>query len=489
MIVRDQWPLRWLSLGLAVALSTGAAGAAVPTTAPSSQPAVAAADVTVVGRGTLDLSFGTDGVFEPVDPCKVRLAFRRYAGDLTVRTAAANGSRVAKGDVLLSVDADPIDRQIAAAESAADVARAGVAKAESDVALGERSDALAMDTAKQAAADAQAGLKRYDQADAPAAVAAAGLSAKEMDAALDDSTDELDQLRQMYKSEDLTSQTADIVLKRAVRQREIYKVSDQVAKVMADRAATFEPAVHRHGLASAVAAQAQSVDELVASQAQGRVARSGGLVTARAAAADADRAVAELKRDRAALTVTSTVDGVLVYGAFADKAWQPMDPDKLAIDQKVSADQVLMTVYQPGKLKVAAACGQSTVLMMGPGTRVTVRADALYDVPYDGTCGAAVPVAGSSKRDATVDVPVSLPAAVDLRLVPGLYASVAVDVPPAADVLVVPATALFHGRVKVRGPDGKFAPRPVVVGHTRDDKAEVRAGLVDGDTVLTTYGG
>ena len=454
---------------------------AASTTAPATRPAP---DTTVVHRGTLRLSFDADAVFEPVDPFEVRLAFRHYAGELIVRKAVAANATVAKGDVLLALDTDPIDRQIAAADSACAVAKANAAKADADVSLGDKADALAMDQAKQSLADADAGLKRWDQTDGPATVLAGGLEATQADDAVDNAADELNQLRQMYKSEDLTSQTADIVLKRAVRSMDLAKASDQVAKAAADRATTYAPAVHRHGLTANVAAQAAAVEQLQASQAQARVVRAAALTAARAAAAEADRTLVELKRDRAALTVTSPIDGVVVFGAFAHKAWQPVDPKRFAVDQKVQPETVLMTVYQPGKLRAVVACPESRVTRLPPGTRVTVAPVALPGATYDGPAGPAAAFATGDTAQATVDVPVTLPA-VDRQLAPGYAATVAVDVPPAAGVLLVPASAVWHGRAVVHAADGQDQPRPVTLGRTDGKQVEIRSGLKDGDVVLT----
>ena len=481
----------------AALVALGAGPATAPTLAPTTGPAtkpttkpaapVAAADTTAVKRGTLHLSFDADGVFEPVDPFEVRFAPKRYAGEFTIRKAIANGTTVAKGDLLLSVDTDPIDRQIAAGESALAVANATVAKAEADVTLGEKSDALAMDYARQSAADAEAGLKRWDTADGPAAVTMGGLQAKQMDNALEDATDELDQLRQMYKTEDLTNKTADIVLKRAVQNHAIYEVYDKVAKVMADRATTYEPAVARHALAAGTAAQQQSVDHLAASQAQVRVVRAASLAGARAAAAEVERALSELKKDRATLTVTSPIDGVVVYGTFARKSWTPIDPKRMAVDEKVSAEQVLMTVYQPGKLKVVVACDESKIAAMAPGTAVSVQPAIGNGPALDGTCGTAARLPSGSTAAATVDVPVTLAKPADASLLPGYAADVDVDVPPVKDVLLVPASAVFHGRVMVHTPDGKDEPRPIIRGATDGKQVQVRSGLAEGDLVLTKY--
>jgi multidrug resistance efflux pump len=469
----------------AVLGSRAGAATTAPATAPTTSPATApSADTTVVQRGTLKLAFDADGILEPVDPFEVRLSLHHYAGDLIVRRTATPNAPVAKGDVLLSFDTDPIDRQIAAAESACAVARAGVTKADADVALGDKADANAMEQARQSLADAEAELKRWDATDGPAALAAGDLVATQAGEGLEEATDELAQLRQMYKSEDLTNQTADIVLKRAVHAFDIAKVNDQVAKAAADRATKYEPSVHRHTLTATVATQSSALDQLRATQAQSRVVRADALATARATADSADRDLADLKRDRAALTITSPIDGVLVFGAFEHKAWQPVDPKHLAVDQKVQADSsVLMTVYQPGNMRAVVACPESKLTLMPPGTRLTVAPAAVPGVSYDGTCGPASPFASGDKDAATVDVPVALPP-VDRQLVPGYVASVGVDVPPADNVLLVPATAPWHGKVIVHA-DGKDEPRSVTLGRTDGKQFEVRSGLKEGEAILT----
>jgi multidrug efflux pump subunit AcrA (membrane-fusion protein) len=198
----------------------------------------------------------------------------------------------------------------------------------------------------------------------------------------------------------------------------------------------------------------------------------------------ADRDLADLKRDRAALTVTSPIDGVVVYGAFDHKAWQPVDPKRLAPDEKVQPEQVLLTVFQPGKLKVTAACPLSKVTLLPPGSRVTVTSPAVPEASYDGTAGAAAVVVTGSKADATVDVPVTV-TGVDPHLAPGYTATVAVDVPPVTDVLLVPTSSVWHGKAWVHGADGQDEPRLVRVGRTDGQQVEVRSGLSDGDVVLT----
>ena len=64
------------------------------------------------------------------------------------RKAIASGSHVAKGDVLLELDPQKIDVQIAAAENESLADQANLARAEADVKIGNEANSLAMTTGK-----------------------------------------------------------------------------------------------------------------------------------------------------------------------------------------------------------------------------------------------------------------------------------------------------------------------------------------------------
>ncbi|HVR64216.1 MAG TPA: efflux RND transporter periplasmic adaptor subunit, partial [Polyangia bacterium] len=75
------------------------------------------------------------------------------------------------------------------------------------------------------------------------------------------------------------------------------------------------------------------------------------------------------------------------------------------------------------------------------------------------------------------------------RLRPGMYGAVTID-GPAASGLAVPAEALVDtGQAQyvfVARPGGRFEPRAVTVGARRADRVEIKSGLRDGETVVTT---
>ena len=86
-------------------------------------------------------------------------------------------------------------------------------------------------------------------------------------------------------------------------------------------------------------------------------------------------------------------------------------------------------------------------------------------------------------------VRVELPNA-ELRLKPGMYATLLVRGTARGDVLSVPRSAVLatgeRALVFVKRPDGMLEPREVAVGVTTSDRVEVRSGLASGDTIVAS---
>jgi HlyD family secretion protein len=455
--------------------------------APATQLAASddSAPTTVVHRGTLDLALDFKGVFEPVDAYQLRLKVRGYHDDFIIRRAAPPGATVAKGDSLLELDTDKIDVQIAAAENQLNIAQANLTKAAADIQLGKESDDLALMDAKSQLVDAQTELKRWDTIDGAIMLLSSGMNVRINDYYLESSADELDQLRKMYKSEDLTSETADIVIKRAVRVLDIYKTMSQISHSVSDRYAQFEAGIQREQLSTTASQHSQTLEELYATQAQARQIRQADLVTAQAAADEAQKNLDDLKRDREQFSTSSPIDGVLVYGNFDDKAWHETEPDHFAQGEKVQADQVLMTVFRPGRLRVAVECPENRISFFTAGAKVQVASEAIPDLVYDGICRHP-PVVGESQGSQQIfDLIADLPA-VDERISPGFTATVNFNAGSRDNVLLVPVTAVWRGKVWVRQPGSAAEKvRSVVVGPSDGRNIEIVSGLSEGDTILT----
>jgi multidrug resistance efflux pump len=457
-------------------LSIAMTAFSAPATTQSTQPSK---DENVVKRGTIRAHIDVDGFFEPIDPQEVRFRPDAYQGDLKIVSLVEHGAKVKKGDVVLELDSESLKNQFEAAQAELANTKAAQAKAQADLELGEQADQIALKVQEKDLENAKAALKWFDDVDGKQMFTNAELQTKTAKAAVDDQSDELDQLKKMYKSEELTNATADIVVKRALRNLEIAKTMSEMAVEREDKTKQFDFDRERSKLVFAVDQQTNSLAQLKVSQAQSAMTRKTAVDTANAALERQQMKVDDLKRDLADFTVKAGFDGVVYYGQLVGGAWQNSGPVALRVDDRVGVNQIVMTLFAPGKLRVEADMPESHVLWVKPGDKARIVPLSDHDAITEGTCRAIIPAAGNPSFAMPVD-----PEKVDPRLVPGEHASVQMDLPPREDVLIAPVDAIVHGRARVKLSKGKEEWRNVVTGFADEKHVEIKSGLEEGDILV-----
>jgi len=443
------------------------------------------ADATVeVVRGTIDLRLELSAVFTPVDPFEARVRPRAYEGDLEIIRAVAAGVPVVKGDVLVEFEAKDARRQLAQAGTAEQLAQANLAKAQADVEQGARADALALKIAEDGVRYAEGDLTWWDDIDTKIVLGSADVNEQMTAFQVDSSAEELEQLKKMYKSEDLTNETADIVLKRATRTLELYRSMQSVDKLQLKKLRDLNVGRMREQVARALDASKQSLDQVEVQLAQQGAARKAALDEAKVVLDVASEKVTDLKADLELFTVRSGVDGVVVYGSFKDEAWQPMTDAQLKPGEKINAGDVLMTIFAPTKMHALAMVSEAVKTRLDVGTRARLMPTLMPGQQYDAIV-ASVATIGEAKGETgqSFDVVMTL-SPVDGRIAPGYTADVVIDGGRVDNVLIVPKSALRTGRVWVRDAEENDQARDVVVGQSDDEHVEIKSGLVEGDVVL-----
>ena len=447
-----------------------------PATTKSTQPATN--EAAVVKKGTIKPHVDAEGYFEPVDPLEVRLRPEAYSGDLRIGSVAPHGASVKKDQALLTIDREPIDKQIATAEGDLANAKAAAEKAQADVDLGEKSDALALKMQETEVANAEKSLKWFEEVDGKQLLTNAELQTKLAKAGVEDQSDELDQLKKMYKSEELTNATADIVVKRALRNLDVSKISQTMAEQREDKTRQFEYDQQRQKYVFGIDQQKNTLAQLKATQAQSKVNRKTALDASNQALKAAQKKLDDLKSDAAFFSVKAPFDGIVYYGELTSAGWQNSGPKALRVGEKVTAGQVVMTLYVPGKLRVIADIPESRVLSISKGAKARVVPLSNSEATTEGTCGAIVPVGIPKDNAQSFQMPVEL-AKVDEKLAPGEKASVQIQLPEVKDVLIVPSKSVEHGRVKLKNDEW----RDVITGVFDDDNVEIKSGLKEGDSL------
>lgn len=435
-----------------------------------------------VHHGSLRNAVDAQGYFEPPEPYDIRIRPKVYAGELAIKSIVASGSGVKKGDVILEIDPATIGKQLAALENDVAAAHANLAKAQADSRIGKEQDELGLKTQTEATQRADDEVKWFHDVDGPNILLQNEQGVKNVKANLDDQQDELNELKKMYKSDDLTTDTADIVVKRAVRSLENAKVSLKISTDNAQKVKDYVYPARKEGVLEAAKQAEYQLEALKAAQAQSKVLRETALATATATAKAADERLADLKADKEKLTVRAPADGVVLYGQFAGGAFQNVDERNYRPGERLTAQQAVMTFYMPGKLRLHVDLPEAKFFEVRAGSKATIKPVAFADEKLEGTCDRAPGIPVNTQQGPVYPLTISC-ADVDSKFVPGMRANVHIDAPAADIAILVPDSAVANGHVWVKTDDG-IERRDVVVGKSDGKHTEIKQGLSDGDEIL-----
>ncbi|GAA1368123.1 efflux RND transporter periplasmic adaptor subunit [Catellatospora chokoriensis] len=161
-----------------------------------------------------------------------------------------------------------------------------------------------------------------------------------------------------------------------------------------------------------------------------------------------------------------------------------------AVGAPVSAGTAIVTVVDTSVLGIVADVDETDILLVRTGITAEVELDAAPGVRYPARVGAVDVLPTPNSRGAvayrvhlTLETPSDAPTPR-----PGMSAVARLKVREAADVVAVPAAAVFTGEgrdsVWVRGTDGKAQRRTVVVGASGMDTLQITDGLREGERIV-----
>jgi len=437
-----------------------------------------------VARGPLAVSVDLDGSFECPEAFEAKVKPDVYAGELPIAQIAGHGTTVKKGDVLVKCDPAPWQKQVAAAENELRGAEAALKAAVEALDFGERQDALALQAAKDGVMEAEKRLEYFNTIDGPHMLKYNELGMKSYEDSVKDQEQELQQLEDMYKSEELTTETADIVRDRARRSLENSKIYLQMRRDEFKRTPEWEHPRAKANIEREVEQAKVGLAAAQSSTANNRVQRETGKVRAQAERDRQAEALEKLKKDGDRLTVTSPVAGMVVYGQLSGGNWSFNDDmlKNLRAGEKIAANTVVLTVIPAGDVMARIAIPEDKFVQAKAALKVTVAPVAMPDAKTGGTLKdlSPIPVGGTySGRIALEKQPDGV--------VPGMKCKVSILATDLKDAVLVPVSAV--GSV-----DGKTtvwvcgAAEPVAtevtLGATNGQVHEVKSGLKGGETIL-----
>ncbi|MEX2185609.1 MAG: HlyD family efflux transporter periplasmic adaptor subunit [Pirellulales bacterium] len=444
-----------------------------------------------VTRSLLKLEVELDGVFEALESAEISVRPDAWQ-ILSVVEAAPHGGRVEAGEVLVKLDMKKIDIAIAEAEAAVRLAQLAARQSQEDLRLAKESYPLEMAKAERAAQIATEDLKRFNEIERPTSEKSAEFSLRMSAQSLEYQMEELRQLEKMYKADEITEETEEIILKRTRNDVERAKFSYEQAELRHEQALKIDlPRQQETNDRGAKLAQIEWERAQVTMPIAMRQKEIAAVKAEQELAKAAD-GLNQLKSDREKMNVTSPIRGVVYYGRATAGKWSGGAEARAALQSggKLPPGGVVMTIVNPDALLVRAAVDEKQLGRLQTGMAARIAPAAQGDNPLSATLASisAIPVAiGGIDATATFklgDKPDGV--------IAGMACKVKVTPVFKKDALAVPSSMVFEddfdaGKryVLVPGKDGEPQRRDVKIGQRTDDKTEIADGLKAGEKILT----
>lgn len=435
------------------------------------------------------LSFKTEltALVEAVEMAAVKFEPEVWT-DLTVVEALPHGKAVTKGQVLIRLETDKLEKQIQELETQQPAAALGLELAEAELDNLEQTTPAKLEAARRAQRIAAEDFEHFEKTGRDQREKATRYGVKSAEQRLEGAKEELEQLQKMYEADDITEETEEIVLKRQKYTVEAAEYSLETARLGADLALNRTILREREGLLAAKRDHEYALQLAEATLPKALAKKRLDVAKLKTDHKTAAEKLAKLKQDLKGLRARAPFDGVVYYGDCEFGKWTTgaAVAKKLVPGGKLAPREVAMTVVNPGRLQLRAAVAETDLYKVKPGLK-----------------GFATPVSAPGKQlEARVDTLGSVPLPAggfdailvltpdeSVRLCPGMSCKLTLEHSGAGGRLLAPKEAVFEDAGKrviyVAAKDGPPTRRFVKVGEADDKRIELLEGVKEGDVILT----
>ncbi len=467
-------------------LAAWLAGSEIPCAAQSTAPASSdkkseSPPAHTVTRGPLKNKVKLDAVVEAVEMAPVKLEPKAWS-DLSVLEAVSHGARVKKGDLLVKLDTEKVKEQIEELEQDQPAASVALELAVADLDNLNQTTPLKLEASKRSRRVAEEDYSYFLKTGRAQREKSARFNLKSAEQSLDNAKEELAQLEKMYKADDLTEETEEIILKRqkfTVEAAEYRLESTKQGNELALNTAipreneTLKSAKRDQDLALALAEET-----LPRTLAKKRL----DLEKLKRDQKKTEKKLADLKKDLESQIVRAPMDGIVYYGACDSGKWTTgaSAAKKLMPSGKLSANEVFITIVNPEKLVLRAVVPELKPGLDGSASPVSAPdkrlAAKLQDVGY-------VPLPGGG-----FEAKLSVQREDGVLLMPGMNCKITFGDEQKTENLIAPKEAVFgegnQKHVFVTGSEGRHERRMVKTGDSNAKMVEVLEGLSEGEKIL-----
>ena len=440
----------------------------------------------------LKIDLELEGVFVAQTMTEVELRPDTWSNFKVVK-AVDHGEQVEKGDVLVEFETDKIDEAIADQETAQKLAELSLKQAELGLKLLETTTPIDLKMVERQKRMMAEDLERFLKIDIELTKKSAENTLKSSEQSLEYQLEELEQLEKMYKADDLTEETEEIILKRQRNAVERAKFYLEVAKNRYDEIMNVYLPRDKESTPIAADVYQLTMDRMKATLPIDLERERIGLEKLRVLQKRDLEKFAKLKEDRKLMTLTAPTSGIVYYGKCVRGKWSGASSvaEKLLPGSSVTTGS-LMTIVNPRPLQLLAPVSESDLHWVKKGMKGTVKPTALPEARTTATIAKIDQILGlDNNYSATFRV--TLGDDMD-AIMPGMKCKIQLVPYLKKRTLVIPVKAMKTDRlddtrhyVQLLDDAGKPVKQAVTIGKKKDDVAEILDGLAKGDKILAEY--
>jgi HlyD family secretion protein len=407
--------------------------------------------------------------------------------DFEIVKIADHGATIKKGDVLVSFDVEDIDKKLKDARQALETENLNLAQAELNFENLKKTSPHKLDAIRRAAEIAKEENTYFTEIRRKADEETASETLKRYEQQLGNQREELKQLTKMYKADDITENTEEIIL---IRQQDAVAAAEFAMRMqMLEHKRTLQVSLPREAQALADAARDSAI---ALTRAEADIPRAIELAKLALEAAKttnerAEENLAELEADRKQFEFLAPADGWFYYGPIENGRWTPDDIAKQLVPHGKPPVHTAFATFVPASapLGLISFLDESSARALKPGLTgiATLAGREELEIPVKLVKLATVPgPADTYRADLTVTWPPQI------TIAAGSTAQVRFIAYENKTAIAIPTKALDYEAsgwtVAVKLADGKTERRSVKCGRVSKDLTEILSGVEVGQVII-----
>lgn len=431
---------------------------------------------------SFDMTIPATGELEALNSVEIR---NQVEGRTLIKWIIEEGSRVAKGDLLVEITSDEIVNRIEEETLRVESARSELVAAQEAVALQESQNLSTQSRAELAVRLADLELKRWQEGEV-------ATRKKDIEVRLNLAVRNADQRAKDFENSKMLFKEGFISESELVDdQNRLDEATAELEKAQLARQIylDYEYPKDFEAKTSDLNEAKAELDRVISSNSRTLEQKKADLINKERQLAIRASRLANLEQQLAACTIRAPGDGLVVYGTSVGRnPWRREEP--LQIGQEIHTNQLLIILPDTSQIVASVRVHETQSSRIQVGMPASVKIDALPKLQLGAKVRGVGVMAeqngfGSQVREYTVRLLLEGPNEWDLK--PSMRCKADILLGRVEEVIAVPIQAVFveRGKSYVWTPSGsQWIKTSITTGRNSETMIEVKSGLNAGETVL-----